>query len=1198
MKSHWLPSSLAFVLVLVAGFFLWPKRGERAASGADRAVAAEQGVLPGKVGAEKRPGPPVLSEAEQRLLAGLAEWPRTFAATAPEARAALLAEGLRQAVARRAVMERLIRLDPREALRQAVTLDVWQALPPELQEQVEEPFSALAHCRVLPVCAGKGAAGEPAREVVRLTEIAGRPVLDSYVFGRREALATKENAPVQGIRLGGLAALREEVLHALEPREEAVAAASYPAANPQAGRDFATGQPLGAETVTALAGGKVFHFANRAALDDFNTRLAALDTRPDPHGGAALLFLAAPAPGAEDAGFDLAGAAEQSASMASAWTETKKKVFIIRCDFSDRPHATFPVVDAGSYGTLLNTTVSNNILAFSYGKTWIEGSTSAAVIRVPQTAAFYATDPGSGTTNNTQLLADAKAAHLTANPGFNYANYDIVGVWFVSIGMKNGGVTYAGLAGGSDIWIQGSADAGVHIHEFGHNYGLGHSSFWTPPVGSTDPIDPAGTSSEYGDPFDIMGSGEVPEGVFHSEGKQRLNWLATGEWTDATAGGSGTYRIYRIDDANSTGARGLRVTRAADSYYWLSYRRQHANAWLKAGANIVWKRPGQSRSWLIDTTPGTLAGTSDRTDGSVAIGSTFADAAANVYVTPLARGGTGAGEYLDVRVNIGPFAGNVAPTATISGPSTIPARQTCLFTVAAADANGDPLAYAWDFGQGFTFDNNPSATFAWNSGGTYTVKVKVSDMKGQSVLATKVVTVTDPATTWNTRANTSVGDFRALVASPAKVLAVGEDYTTFKGPVATSPDGVTWTATQLGSNQQAFGGVWDGTQFLLAGMDYNFSIPGWVGCVFTSPTANAGTWTRRIYAGSRLRGIAFGGGVYVAVGDAGTIRRSTNGTTWTLVTSGTVNDLEGVAYGGGKFVAVGRDPAGSGNGTVLTSPDGTTWTNTSAGAGLASWHDLRSVIWAGDRFLSSGWYSKLRHSLDLGATFTTTRTRTEDTPGLAYGSGVWFAAGVDKDAADADLDLISTDGANWTALTTPSLDDRKAAIFFNNTFITAGNNHSLRQSGTVSPAATGYLAWRETYFPDHGPLSTVTTDGDGDGSANLLEYAFGTNPVVTSSGAITLSGAAITQRGVATTWLQNITNGVDFRALFGRRKDYAAAGMTYTVQFSPDLATWENSTATPTVLASDAEFDAVTVPYPFFVNGRKARFFRVQVSLP
>jgi hypothetical protein len=34
------------------------------------------------------------------------------------------------------------------------------------------------------------------------------------------------------------------------------------------------------------------------------------------------------------------------------------------------------------------------------------------------------------------------------------------------------------------------------------------------------------------------------------------------------------------------------------------------------------------------------------------------------------------------------------------------------------------------------------------------------------------------------------------------------------------------------------------------------------------------------------------------------------------------------------------------------------------------------------------------------------------------------------------------------------------------------------------------------------------------------------------------------------------------------------------------------------VLADDGEFQVVSVPYPFFVNGRKATFFRVKVLSP
>ena len=111
-------------------------------------------------------------------------------------------------------------------------------------------------------------------------------------------------------------------------------------------------------------------------------------------------------------------------------------------------------------------------------------------------------------------------------------------------------------------------------------------------------------------------------------------------------------------------------------------------------------------------------------------------------------------------------------------------------------------------------------------------------------------------------------------------------------------------------------------------------------------------------------------------------------------------------------------------------------------------------------------------------------------------------------------------------------------------------------------------------------------------------YASGGLVPIVATPAISLNGATIIQRGRPALWLQNIANGVARRALYGRRKDYVASGLTYTVQFSGDLVSWTDSTATPAVVAGDAEIDAVTVPYPLFVNGRKARFFRVQVTIP
>ncbi len=146
-------------------------------------------------------------------------------------------------------------------------------------------------------------------------------------------------------------------------------------------------------------------------------------------------------------------------------------------------------------------------------------------------------------------------------------------------------------------------------------------------------------------------------------------------------------------------------------------------------------------------------------------------------------------------------------------------------------------------------------------------------------------------------------------------------------------------------------------------------------------------------------------------------------------------------------------------------------------------------------------------------------------------------------------------------------------------------------------ASTYYATWAAA----HGLTGVGSGSGenfDNDGLTNFEEMAFGTDPTVTTAGVIAFSGLSITQRGKPTTWTQNNANGVDYRALFGRRKDYVAAGLTYMVQFSADMVTWQNGVATPTVVASDAEIEAVTVPYPFFVNGRKTRFFRVLVSTP
>jgi hypothetical protein len=142
----------------------------------------------------------------------------------------------------------------------------------------------------------------------------------------------------------------------------------------------------------------------------------------------------------------------------------------------------------------------------------------------------------------------------------------------------------------------------------------------------------------------------------------------------------------------------------------------------------------------------------------------------------------------------------------------------------------------------------------------------------------------------------------------------------------------------------------------------------------------------------------------------------------------------------------------------------------------------------------------------------------------------------------------------------------------------------------------GFQAWAATYGQSNDPLALGPN-----GQANLLNFAFGMAP--TASGALVLNGTLaaggiIGQTGTAIAAFEPSGNGVDFRALFVRRKDYVTAGLTYTPQFSADMTTWFNSATVPTVLADDGTHQIVSVPYPPFVGGgKKARFFRISVSL-
>ena len=960
-----------------------------------------------------------------------------------------LAHAVELAKSRGERMKQWIVADPEQALAQSISFAEYEALPEELKPWFERPFAEIANLRIMPVCA-EGAGREP----MRILEMDGKS-WDASVYGWRNQQVTKENTPLVGISLGGLAAISENAFVAVAT-DEADALTGVPLGNEDAQRDFSNGRLLGRRAVTALAGGKRYLFEDQASLNETNRRMAELDSSLSPKAGSNLVF--APSPG-QGGAIDWGGLEEEVELQASAWSETPKSVFCIRVDFSD---VEGEVVSQSALANVMNVPVASSITEMSYGKTTVSAEVSATTVRMPEPASYYVPS------NNSGLHTDAKDAYeLIAGDGV-LDNYDIVVVHFAGIGMQGGGLTYAGLAGGGNQWLQGTTSSGVIIHEFGHNYGIGHSGFWDTSDGS---VVGAGSNVEYGDQTDIMGSGPDPEGHFHMQAKQKLGWLEAGQWDDAAVSGSGVRRIYRFDSDDTTGAlRGVRVPKGVEGgeYYWVGYRPGISTyPAFQQGAYLLWQRPGNSRSWLIDTTPGTEDG---KLDAPVAIGRTYTDSVTDVHVTTLGKGGSGADQWLDVNVQIGPFPDNAPPTATITGSSAVGAREELTFSASAADEDGDELAYFWDFGDGSTGPNAASATHRWLVGGSYTVTLSVSDMKGGSVEVTQVVNVSDPLDTWTAG---TVGASRSVNRSAylnGRFVVTGNQY------AYTSFDGLAWSEQYLALNFRSGGMAYGNGEYLIAGYD---SVDGsWVAVVFTSPDGLQ--WERvELATFPELRDVAYGTGAFVAVGDDGTILRSVDdGQTWAAMSAPGTTSLRSIAFSGSEFVAVGGT-------AIYTSPDGEVWTDRSGGHSLPSWQSFDSVTYANGMFIAGGWYSGVHVSQDGGVTWGEVPIRgghDYEIQDIVAGDGCIIAAAVDQDDGDTPAILVSYDGTSWQESSYDSFPNTDAIAFGNGRFFTADGS-------------SGETLSSDAFYPANGaPLAEIDAPAAADARSSVLFSSIVSDP--------------------------------------------------------------------------------------------------------
>lgn len=837
---------------------------------------------------------------------------------------------------RRETMRQLMKVDPAFALANAISWSDYEALPEEAKGYVEQPFSGIGDLSILPNC---GAISNPLlrdqpAQSVRL--LLGRNEYDVVMESGKLPALSKEKLPVAGIQLDGVAVVADAPLRMASLAD--IEAAKLPAGAPDATVDLWTGEPLIDEPITLIAGGKWFQLNSQQSANELSAFLAKINQLEGPFSGAQAFFDVAA--GTTERAIDQTQINNTAVRLSYPYSATTNRMLLIRLDFADAPESV--VVDPVEQAAFLNGRVATGFWEISYGKLNFVADVSADVIRLGNRG-LYSSTYGAASTNHSLLYSDAVDAYCAR---YSLSRTTVENTYrHICVTYKAFGMTpLLGVLGGRATWIDADQLSYYgYVHELGHNLTLNHATTWNTTNGT---VVGAGTQEEYGNSWDPMGSGGYPD-HYHAQAKVRVGWFDATNWDNASVTGSGVRRIYRFDHPATNPANSLRAVRVnkggANDFYWIDYRKGVTNnPWFSNGVVLQWQASGANNSRMLDTTPNSVNG---RADSALTIGRTYSDSVAGVHITPMAQGGSGADAWIDVNVQVGNAPSNQAPTVSVSAASSIKANEPLLYTASATDADGDTLAYAWNWGDGTPSTNAAQASHRWLAAGTYTVTVTVSDMKGGSGTASMNVTVTDILSQWTEQTAFAGQDMYEVTYKHGRFIA--SDFWRLRFSV----DGSTWQeVSQSGAYSTA-----------AADDSLNFVAVGQNGRIQHS--LDGRTWTTRpvVTPNKTLNHVVYGNGTFVAVGETGAVARSTDGgLTWTNHTIAGADTLHNVTYGNGIFMAYAYFQ-------LWASADGgVTWVNrwdnlpNTAGSGIS----LRRIHFHNDCFFLYGNNSDVRVSED------------------------------------------------------------------------------------------------------------------------------------------------------------------------------------------------------------------------------------------